>query len=124
MKRATMELGGHAPAIIFGDADIDAAVKILSANKFRNAGQVCVAPTRFLVHDSVYEPFVEKFTAVARSLKVGDGLDTSSQMGPLANPRRVDAMEALVADAKSHGGTVRAGGNRIGNAGSSSSRPS
>ena len=117
MKRATMELGGHAPAIVFGDADIDAAVKILSANKFRNAGQVCVAPTRFLVHDSVYEPFVEKFAAVASGLKVGDGLDKSSQMGPLANPRRIDAMEAFVADAKSHGGKVRTGGNRIGNAG-------
>lgn len=117
MKRATMELGGHAPAIVFGDADIDAAVKILSANKFRNAGQVCVAPTRFLVHDSVYEPFVEKFAAVASGLKVGDGFDKSSQMGPLANPRRVDAMETFVADAKSHGGKVRTGGNRIGNAG-------
>ena len=117
MKRATMELGGHAPAIVFGDADIDAAVKILSANKFRNAGQVCVAPTRFLVHDSVYEPFVEKFTAVAKGMKVGDGLDASTQMGPLASSRRVDAMEAFVADAKSHGATVRTGGNRIGNAG-------
>jgi succinate-semialdehyde dehydrogenase/glutarate-semialdehyde dehydrogenase len=117
MKRATMELGGHAPAIVFGDADLDAAVKILSANKFRNAGQVCVAPTRFLVHDSVYDPFVEKFTAVAKSLKVGSGLDAETRMGPLANPRRVDAMESLVADAIQHGGTLQTGGHRIGNAG-------
>ena len=117
MKRATMELGGHAPAIVFGDADIDTAVKILSANKFRNAGQVCVAPTRFLVHDDVFEPFVERFTAITKAMKVGDGLDKGSNMGPLANPRRVDAMEAFVADATKHGGKLRTGGNRVGNAG-------
>ena len=117
MKRATMELGGHAPAIVFSDADVDAAVKILSANKFRNAGQVCVAPTRFLVHDDVFEPFVEKFTAITKAMKVGNGLDKESHMGPLANPRRVDAMEAFVADATKHGGKLRTGGHRIGNAG-------
>ena len=109
------EPGGGKPAAGTGPWRL-AARRLLWA-KLMNAGQVCVAPTRFLVHDSVYEPFVEKFTAVAGSLKVGDGLDTSSQMGPLANPRRVDAMEAFVADAKSHGGKVRTGGNRIGNAG-------
>src|SRR3546814_5590588 len=73
MKRITMELGGHAPAIVFDDADVDVAVKVLSANKFRNAGQVCVSPTRFLVHESVYGKFVDGFTAFAKSLKVGDG---------------------------------------------------
>jgi succinate-semialdehyde dehydrogenase/glutarate-semialdehyde dehydrogenase len=117
MKRATMELGGHAPAIIFNDADIDAAVKILAGNKFRNAGQVCVAPTRFLVQNEVYAPFVEKFTAAARAIKLGNGLDAETTMGPLANDRRVAAMESFVADAVQKGGTVKAGGKRAGNKG-------
>lgn len=117
MKRVTMELGGHAPAIVFADADLDNAAKILSANKFRNAGQVCVSPTRFLVHESVYEPFVDKFVAAAKSLKVGNGLDKDTRMGPLANPRRVDAMEGLVSDAVQRGAKVKAGGKRIGNEG-------
>jgi succinate-semialdehyde dehydrogenase/glutarate-semialdehyde dehydrogenase len=117
MKRATMELGGHAPAIIFNDADIDAAVKILAGNKFRNAGQVCVAPTRFLVQNEVYAPFVEKFTAAAQAIKLGNGLDAETTMGPLANDRRVAAMESFVADAVQKGGTVKAGGKRAGNKG-------
>ena len=117
MKRITMELGGHAPAIVFNDADIDTAVKILSANKFRNAGQVCVAPTRFLVQEKVYDSFVEKFTSAAKALKVGDGLDKDSRMGPLANIRRVEAMESFVADAEKHGAKVKTGGKRIGNKG-------
>ena len=117
MKRATMELGGHAPAIVFEDADVDIAAKILSANKFRNAGQVCVSPTRFLVHENVYEPFVEKFTKAAKALKVGDGLDKDTRMGPLANARRIDAMERFIADAKQKGAKVVTGGNRIGNKG-------
>ena len=117
MKRVTMELGGHAPAIVFGDADVDKAVSVLSANKFRNAGQVCVAPTRFLVHDSVADEFTEKFTAAAKALKVGDGLDPSSRMGPLVGSRRVTAMEEFVADAKEAGAELKTGGNRIGNQG-------
>ena len=117
MKRVTMELGGHAPAIVFDDADIDVAVKILSANKFRNAGQICVAPTRFLVQEKVYQPFVEKFVAAAKAIKVGDGLDKATRMGPLANSRRVDAMEAFVADAVGMGAKVETGGKRIGNKG-------
>jgi succinate-semialdehyde dehydrogenase / glutarate-semialdehyde dehydrogenase len=117
MKRATMELGGHAPAIVFEDADLDAAARILSTNKFRNAGQICVAPTRFLIHESVYESFVEKFVQAAESIKVGDGLAADTRMGPLANIRRVNAMEAMVADAVSRGGKVRTGGHRIGNQG-------
>jgi succinate-semialdehyde dehydrogenase / glutarate-semialdehyde dehydrogenase len=117
MKRVTMELGGHAPAIVFEDADVDNAAKILSANKFRNAGQVCVSPTRFLVHENVYETFVDKFVAAAKGLKVGNGLDKDTRMGPLANPRRVDAMESLVADAVQRGAKVRTGGKRIGNEG-------
>jgi len=117
MKRVTMELGGHAPAIVFEDADVDVAVKLLSANKFRNAGQVCVSPTRFLVQEKVYGPFVEKFVKAAKSVKVGDGLDKDTRMGPLANARRVEAMERFIADAKSKGAKVETGGNRIGNKG-------
>lgn len=117
MKRITMELGGHAPAIVFDDADVDTAVKVLSANKFRNAGQVCVSPTRFLVHESVYGKFVDGFTDAAKKLKVGDGLDKDTRMGPLANDRRVQAMEMFVADAQGKGAKVRTGGKRIGNKG-------
>jgi succinate-semialdehyde dehydrogenase/glutarate-semialdehyde dehydrogenase len=117
MKRATMELGGHAPAIVFNDADIDAAVKILAANKFRNAGQVCVAPTRFLIQDQVYAPFVEKFTAAAQALKLGDGLAEGTTMGPVANARRLSAMEGLVTDAAKKGAVVKTGGARHGNKG-------
>ncbi len=117
MKRVTMELGGHAPAIVFEDADVDTAVKVLSANKFRNAGQVCVSPTRFLVHETVYDRFVDGFTKYASSLKVGPGLEKESRMGPLANMRRVEAMEGFVADAVEKGATVRTGGKRIGNEG-------
>ncbi|HEY0524142.1 MAG TPA: NAD-dependent succinate-semialdehyde dehydrogenase [Stellaceae bacterium] len=117
MKRVTMELGGHAPAIVFEDADIDVAAKLLAANKFRNAGQVCVSPTRFLVHEQVYGPFVEKFVAATKAVKVGNGLDKETRMGPLANARRVDAMEGFVADAVAKGAKVQTGGNRIGNKG-------
>ncbi|WP_207461844.1 NAD-dependent succinate-semialdehyde dehydrogenase [Azospirillum sp. SYSU D00513] len=117
MKRVTMELGGHAPAIVFDDADLDAASKVLAAAKFRNAGQVCVAPTRFLVQEKVYDAFLDRFVAAAQAIKVGDGLDAGSTMGPLANERRVQAMEALVADAVQMGATVRTGGKRIGNKG-------
>jgi len=117
MKRATMELGGHAPAIIFNDADLDAAAKVLSGAKFRNAGQVCVAPTRFLVQDAVYEPFLEKFTAAARAIKLGNGMEAGTTMGPLANDRRVAAMEAFVGDAVQKGAVVKTGGKRAGNKG-------
>ena len=117
MKRATMELGGHAPAIVFGDADVEAASKMLGAAKFRNAGQVCVSPTRFLVQDDVYDQFVERFTTIARAVKVGDGMAEGTQMGPLANPRRITAMEGLIADAVGKGAEVRTGGKRIGNKG-------
>jgi succinate-semialdehyde dehydrogenase/glutarate-semialdehyde dehydrogenase len=117
MKRVTMELGGHAPAIVFDDADVDVAVKILAASKFRNAGQVCVSPTRFLVQEKVYEPFVEKFVKAAKGIKVGDGLDKETRMGPLANARRVEAMERFITDARSKGAKIETGGNRIGNKG-------
>ncbi|MBX9711621.1 MAG: NAD-dependent succinate-semialdehyde dehydrogenase [Xanthobacteraceae bacterium] len=117
MKRATMELGGHAPAIVFGDADVSIAVKLLSGAKFRNAGQVCIAPTRFLVHDSVYDRFVDDFVATAEAIKVGDGLADGVKMGPLANSRRIEAMEAFTADATSKGAKLATGGERIGNRG-------
>jgi succinate-semialdehyde dehydrogenase / glutarate-semialdehyde dehydrogenase len=117
MKRVTMELGGHAPAIVFEDADLDRAVKVLSGSKFRNAGQVCVAPTRFLVHESVYPKFVDGFVNAAKSIKVGDGLGEDVTMGPVAHARRLDAMEAIIADAVSSGAKVACGGERIGNRG-------
>jgi succinate-semialdehyde dehydrogenase/glutarate-semialdehyde dehydrogenase len=117
MKRATMELGGHAPAIVCADADLDAAASILAANKFRNAGQVCVAPTRLLVQEAVFEPFLQRFVAAAQALKLGDGLAADTTMGPLANHRRVAAMEEFVADAVKHGATLRTGGQRAGNKG-------
>ncbi len=117
MKRATMELGGHAPAIVFDDADLDAAAKILTTNKLRNAGQVCVAPTRFLVQEAAYAPFLEKFTTAMRAAVVGDGLEEGTTMGPLANARRLPAMEAFIADAVQRGARVHSGGKRIGNKG-------
>jgi succinate-semialdehyde dehydrogenase/glutarate-semialdehyde dehydrogenase len=117
MKRVTMELGGHAPAIVFDDADVESAAKILVAAKYRNAGQVCISPTRFLVQEGVYDKFVTKFVEGARALKVGNGLDSSSTMGSLANDRRITAIESFVQDAVSHGGKVETGGSRVGNKG-------
>lgn len=117
MKRATMELGGHAPVIVFNDADIDAAAKIMSGAKYRNAGQVCISPTRFMVQEGVYDKFIEKFVANTKSIKVGNGLDKDSRMGSLANPRRIAAIEEMVQDAVSKGAKVATGGNRIGNKG-------
>ncbi len=117
MKRVTMELGGHAPALVFEDADLDHAVNILSQNKYRNAGQVCIAPTRFLVQQPVYGKFLEKFVAASKAMKVGDGTDPTTTMGPMANARRIDAMESLIADAVQHGGKIQTGGKRIGNKG-------
>ena len=117
MKRATMELGGHAPVLVFDDVETDSVATLLSGMKFRNAGQVCVSPTRFFVHEKVYDKFVGKFTDLAKGLKVGDGLDPTSNMGPLANPRRMSAMESILADVQEKGGKVQTGGKRIGNQG-------
>ena len=114
MKRVTMELGGHAPVIIFDDADVEVAAKTMAGSKFRNAGQVCVSPTRFLVQEGIYQNFVDKFVEATRMLKVGDGLEAGTTMGALANPRRSRAMEANVEDAQKHGGKLRTGGHRIG----------
>ncbi|HEX7760849.1 MAG TPA: NAD-dependent succinate-semialdehyde dehydrogenase, partial [Caulobacteraceae bacterium] len=117
MKRTTMELGGHAPVLVFEDADIDQALAAMTASKFRNAGQVCVSPTRFYVQEGVYDRFVDGFAARANALVVGDGLDPATGMGPMANPRRPDAMERLIGDAVRRGAKVKAGGERIGNRG-------
>ncbi|HEY4042546.1 MAG TPA: aldehyde dehydrogenase family protein, partial [Rhodopila sp.] len=117
MKRVTMELGGHAPAIVFDDADIDVASKLLAGAKYRNAGQVCVSPTRMLVQERVYDQFVDGFVANTKRLKVGDGLESGTTMGPLANARRITAMESFIADAQQKGATLRTGGSRIGNKG-------
>lgn len=117
VKRATMELGGHAPVMIFEDADVDAAVQVLAGAKFRNAGQICIAPTRFYIHEAVHDRFVEGFAAAAEKLKVGDGMDPATTMGPLANPRRITAMQALVEDAVNHGAGLRLGGEALSNRG-------
>jgi len=117
MKRATMELGGHSPVIVFDDVDTDKVVKMVVGGKFRNAGQVCISPTRFFVHENKYADFVTKFTAAAAVMNVTNGLDADADMGPLANPRRLDAMAGFVADAREHGADVRTGGERMGNQG-------
>jgi succinate-semialdehyde dehydrogenase/glutarate-semialdehyde dehydrogenase len=117
MKRTTMELGGHAPVIVFDDADVDTAAKTMTFMKYRNAGQVCVSPTRFLVHETIFPSFVEKFVAGAKAVKVGDGFDKDTKMATLANPRRQRAMQAHVEDARKHGGKVLAGGYPIGEKG-------
>jgi len=117
MKRVTMELGGHAPSIVFDDADVDLAAKLLSVNKLRNAGQVCVSPTRLLVQEKIYSEFVGKFTDGVKAAKIGDGMQTGTQMGPMANERRITAMETFIGDAVQKGATLKTGGNRIGNKG-------
>ena len=117
MKRVTMELGGHAPVIVCEDADIEQAVKSAGAAKFRNAGQVCISPTRFLVHEGVYNDFVQAMGQLAAKLKVGDGLAEGTQMGPLANPRRLTAMSDFLEDAVRRGAQVVTGGQRQGDAG-------
>lgn len=114
MKRVTMELGGHGPVIVAADADVDRAVNEMVAFKYRQTGQICAAPSRFFVHDSVYDEFAAKFARRAESVVVGDGLAETTTMGPLANERRLDAMTSFVADAEKRGGTVLTGGARIG----------
>jgi succinate-semialdehyde dehydrogenase/glutarate-semialdehyde dehydrogenase len=117
MKRATMELGGHSPVVVFADADPEKTADTIAAFKYRNAGQVCISPTRFYVQEPVYDRFLKRFTECANAIKVGDGLEPGVTMGPLANARRLDAMEAIVNDSKSRGGKVVTGGKRRGNQG-------
>ncbi|GIK81097.1 MAG: NAD-dependent succinate-semialdehyde dehydrogenase [Pseudorhodoplanes sp.] len=117
MKRTTMELGGHSPVVVFGDADPEKAADTIAAFKYRNAGQVCISPTRFYVQEDVYRKFLDRFTEYAKAIKVGDGLEKGITMGPLANSRRLDAMDSFVADAKQRGGKIVTGGSRRGNQG-------
>jgi succinate-semialdehyde dehydrogenase/glutarate-semialdehyde dehydrogenase len=113
MKRTTMELGGHAPVIVFDDIDLDHVLDLSVAAKYRNAGQVCVSPTRYYVHERIYDSFVAGFAKRAAALPVGDGLIETNRMGPLIHARRLTAIEALIDDACKHGATVQAGGTRL-----------
>lgn len=117
MKPATMELGGHAATILLADADLAKAIPLLVGHKFRNAGQVCVSPTRFLVERPIYDTVVEEFARLASGLKVGDGSQPESQMGPLISVARRDTVDVLVQDAVSQGAKLVTGGARIGNEG-------
>ena len=117
MKRVTMELGGHAPVIVSEDADVELAARAAGTAKFRNAGQVCISPTRFLVHRSVLEEFSDLMIAQAEHLKLGDGLASGTTMGPLANHRRLAAMKRFVEDAQGKGATCATGGQRLGDVG-------
>ena len=109
---ASMELGGHSPVLVFDDADVEQAAEIAARGKFRNMGQVCIAASRFYVEQSVANLFINRFVEVTKSLKIGRGCQAETEVGPLANQRRLDAVEALVADAVSKGATVRHGGRR------------
>ena len=117
MKRVTMELGGHSPVIVFEDADVQRAAKQLARFKIRNAGQVCISPTRFYVHDKVYAAFLETFVETLRNIKVGSGLETGTEMGPLAHERRVPTMTRFVEDSVSRGGKIVLGGEPLGQKG-------
>ena len=112
LKRVSMELGGNAPVLVFEDAQVEQVLDLSVPVKFANAGQVCVTADRFYVHERLMKPFVEGFTARAKALKLGHGLDEATQMGPLINQRRVDAMEKIVADARARGGVIHTGGGR------------
>lgn len=117
MKRATLELGGHAPVVVCDDVDVDHVVRMAVGTKYRNAGQVCTSPTRFLVHASIYPSFCEKFVKAAEAVKVGDPFDSATQMGPLKNLRRLESIDRMVQDAKRRGLMVATGGERIGGEG-------
>lgn len=115
--RTTMELGGHGPVLVFGDADIDRALDTMVTSKYRNAGQVCVSPTRFIVEENVFDRFRDGFVERVKAIRVGNGLEDGVQMGPMANARRPEAMERLIGDATARGAKLLAGGERVGNAG-------
>lgn len=117
MKRTTFELGGHSPVLIFDDADVELAAQQLARFKVLNAGQVCISPTRFFVQENAYERFLETFTATLAAVRVGNGLETTSEMGPLVNQRRLHASLRLIEDARTKGGRVLLGGERLGTEG-------
>lgn len=112
VKRTTMELGGHAPVLVFDDCDLEKAIKLSSTQKFRNAGQVCISPTRFYVQEGIYDRFIAGFAEATKKVQMGNGLDASTIMGPLANDRRPPAIEKLVRDATDKGAKLLAGGER------------
>ncbi len=117
MKRFTMELGGHSPVLVFDDADVDRAATMLARYKVRNAGQVCVSPSRFYVQQGAYARFLDVFCETISSIRVGSGLEPHVQMGPLIHRRRVQAMQDLVGDAHARGARVLAGGQPLEGAG-------
>ena len=117
LKRCTMELGGHAPVMVFEDADIEKTAKMAAGSKYRNAGQVCVSPTRFYVQEKVMDDFADAFAAAASEIRVGDGMEEGVGMGPLIGERRLGVMQSFVDDAREHGAEVLLGGERIGNQG-------
>jgi succinate-semialdehyde dehydrogenase/glutarate-semialdehyde dehydrogenase len=117
MKRTTMELGGHGPVLVFDDVDVNRVLDVMATSKYRNCGQVCISPTRFIVQEAIFDSFVAGFTERAKAIRVGNGLDPETKMGPMANPRRPDAMERLIGDAVARGGVLHTGGERIGNQG-------
>ncbi len=113
MKRTTMELGGHAPVIVFEDIDVEKVLDACVTAKYRNAGQVCVSPTRFYVHEAIYQQFAAGFAARAKLLPVGDGLDETNRMGPLAHARRLPAVQGIIEESLQHGARLIAGGRRM-----------
>jgi len=117
LKRMTLELGGHSPAIVCEDADVERAADLLATLKFTNAGQICTSPNRFYIHEKVYDRFMARFIGHARGLKVGPGLDPETRMGPLAHARRLPAMAEFVDDANARGARIETGGSRVGDAG-------
>ncbi|WP_128891784.1 NAD-dependent succinate-semialdehyde dehydrogenase [Erythrobacter sp. HKB08] len=117
LKVTTMELGGHGPVLVFDDADVEKALNTMAANKYRNAGQVCVSPTRFLIQEDVFEKFRDGFVERAEAVKVGNGFEDGVQMGPMANARGVDGIQSKIANAKDRGAKLLTGGERIGNQG-------
>jgi succinate-semialdehyde dehydrogenase/glutarate-semialdehyde dehydrogenase len=117
MTPVLMELGGHAPVIVCEDTDVESAAVTSAIRKMRNAGQVCTSPTRFFVHDDVYEHFLDTFTRRCAETVVGDGMEPGVEMGPLANDRRIAAMRRMVDDAVDHGAELMTGGKRIGTSG-------
>ena len=117
MKPTVMELGGHAPVLVDQSINTKKVAKVCLLGKSRNAGQVCVSPTRFLVHENIYSEFLESFVASANDLKIGNGAENGIDMGPVANERRLSAIEHFIDDSIENGATLAAGGNRIGNRG-------
>jgi succinate-semialdehyde dehydrogenase / glutarate-semialdehyde dehydrogenase len=117
MLRTTMELGGHGPVLVFADSDLERVLDTVVPHKYRNAGQVCVSPTRFIVEEPVFAAFRDGFAERARRIVVGNGLEDGTQMGPMANPRRPEAMERMIGDAVQRGARLHCGGEKIGNQG-------